>query len=487
MLNSLRSFRIAQVGSWRLSPRLNLIVDVTGVLLLVAAPFWLHELFGIYEENTSISFFAAASTVVLILVIDSVLILHVTRSHPSLRRLMATSMLAKVAAAGLYISTTVRLYHYAADMAHYVWNAEGYATTFQQTGALTIPDPLLGTNFISFLLQCLFVVTGISLPVAMIIFASLSFWGTYFIYRAFSISFPESKRFDLLATLIFLLPSCVFWTASIGKDAVVMLGLGVATLGFAKLHHRAGVPGYLFLAAGLAIVMTVRPHMAGIVAIAMIFPYLFGPNRTGLSGVAIKAFGIPALVTLTWFLVAKGATYAEIQDFSESRSTLVHLAASNAALGGSTYGGSLTARLALAPFLLIRPFPFEVYNFQAAFASLEGLGLLAMFWRRRKILYQSLRHIRSSPFAMFLVLYTVEFTIIYAAATTNFGLLNRQRVMLIPFTVMLFLGDSRSEQHLVSLPPHFLRSRRPMPMRGKRSPVTRDLIAKSSSANPVDF
>jgi hypothetical protein len=487
MLNSLPSVRVAQMGPWRLSPRLSLIVNVTGVMLLVTAAFWLHELFGIYEETTSISFFAAASTVVLILVIDSVLILHITRSHPSLRRLMLTGMLAKVAAAGLYISMAVRLYNYAADMAHYFWNAQEYAITYQQTGVLTLPDPLLGTNFVSFLSQCLFVVTGISLPVAMIVFASLSFWGTYFVYRAFSISFPESRRFDLLATLIFLLPSCVFWTASISKDAVVLLGSGVATYGFARLHQRWGVPGYLFLVAGLAIVMTVRPHMAGVVAIAMIFPYCFGANRIGLSGVAIKALGIPALVALTWLLVAKGATYAEIQDFSESKSTLAHVAKSNATLGGSTYGGSMAERLALAPFLLIRPFPFEVHNFQAAFASLEGLGLLAIFWRRRRILYQLLRHIRSSPFAMFLVLYTVEFTIIYAAATTNFGLLNRQRVMLIPFTIMLFLGDSRSEQHLASLPPHFFGSRRPMPMPGMRSPVTRDLVTRASSANTVDL
>ena len=75
-----------------------------------------------------------------------------------------------------------------------------------------------------------------------------------------------------------------------------------------------------------------------------------------------------------------------------------------------------------------------------------------MFVRRRKVLYRTLSRIRSNPFAMFLVLYTIEFTIIYAAATTNFGLLNRQRVMLMPFTFMLFLGDSRWDPQPVSLP-----------------------------------
>jgi hypothetical protein len=48
--------------------------------------------------------------------------------------------------------------------------------------------------------------------------------------------------------------------------------------------------------------------------------------------------------------------------------------------------------------------------------------------------------LRSNPFLLFLVLYALEFTLIFAAATSNFGLLNRQRVMLLPFALMLFLG-----------------------------------------------
>jgi hypothetical protein len=45
----------------------------------------------------------------------------------------------------------------------------------------------------------------------------------------------------------------------------------------------------------------------------------------------------------------------------------------------------------------------------------------------------------------------MEFTIVFAAATTNFGLLNRQRVMLLPFAIMLFLGDSRAARNVASV------------------------------------
>jgi hypothetical protein len=450
MTNSLRSSRVPEGGAWRLSPRLSLIVNVAGVLLLVSAPFWLFELFAVYEDM-SMSVFAAASTVALIISLNCILILHCTRRHPSLRRLMVVGMLAKMAAAGLYVTMVVLVYNYDADMAHYFHAAQDLATTFVQTGILTVPDPLWGTNFPSFLAQCIFVVTGISLPVAMVIFASLSFWGAYFIYRAFCIGFPDATRFDMVAILTFLLPSCVFWTASISKDAIVMLGAGIATYGFARVHRRVDLQGYVLLVTGLTVIMTVRPHMAGIMAVAFIFPYLFAANRTGMSGLALKVFGVPALVGLTWLFVSRAEIYVDMSDFSEGKSAIMQIARSNTEIGGSTYGGSLRSRLAMAPFLLVRPFPFEVHNFQAALASLEGLLLLVMFVRQRKVLYRTLGQIRSNPFAMFLALFAVEFTIIYAGATTNFGLLNRQRVMLLPFAIMLFLGDSRAARNVASV------------------------------------
>jgi hypothetical protein len=478
MFNSQIS-RITESASWRLSPRLSLVVNLAAVLLLVTAPFWLFELFGVYDERIATSLFASASIVALIMSFNYVLVMHCTRRHPSLRRLMSVGLLAKLAATGLYITMVVRVYSYSADMTHYYYTAQGMANSYFQTGMLTVPSPLFGTDFPPFIAQCVFVVTGISLPVAMVIFASVSFWGAYFLYRAFCIGFPDATRFDMLATLAFLLPSCVFWTASLSKDAIVMLGAGVATYGFARVHHRVGLQGYVLLVTGLGIIMSVRPHMSGIVALAFIFPHVFGANRTGMSGLALKVVGIPALVVLTWLFVSRAATYVEMRDFSEGKAAVMQIARSNAAMGASTYGGSLGSRMVLAPFLLVRPFPFEVHNVQAALASLEGLFVLGLFVRRRKVLYRTLGRIRSNPFAMFLALYTIEFTIIYAAATTNFGLLNRQRVMLLPFTLMLFLSDSRLDlPQVISLPIRTLRFRRRRLTVGNRagigSPATGD-------------
>ena len=126
MFKSLPAFRMPEVAPWRLSPRLNLTVNVIGVLLLVSAPFWLYELFGIYDEELPISLFVSGSTVALILALDYVLILHCSRRHPSLRRLMAVGLLAKMAAAGLYITMVVRVYSYSADLTSLLLRGAGY-------------------------------------------------------------------------------------------------------------------------------------------------------------------------------------------------------------------------------------------------------------------------------------------------------------------------------------------------------------------------
>ena len=125
-------------------------------------------------------------------------------------------------------------------MAHYFNQSQTMASTQVQTGVLTVPDPLWGTNFVSFLAQCLFIVTGSSLTIGVVFFAFLAFWGSYLFYRAFCIAVPNVACTQEWPMLIFLLPSCVFWTASISKDAVVMLGAGMVAYGFSWLNNRLG-------------------------------------------------------------------------------------------------------------------------------------------------------------------------------------------------------------------------------------------------------
>ena len=259
-----------------LSPRANMTLNLIGAALVISAPFWLRELFFSYEEQLPLPLPTVIVVMLIMVGFNFALLLFVTRSRPSLRRIMSVALLAKLAAGGLYVMMVVRVYHYVADMAHYFTLSQTMTSTYVQTGVLTVPDPLLGTNFVSFLTQCLFIVTGPSVAIGVVFFALLAFWGAYLLYRSCCIALPNAVYSQALPMLIFFLPSIAFWTASISKDAIVMFGAGMVAYGFAWLNNRLGLRGYLVLAGGMFVVTTVRPHMAGLMALAVIFPYVFG-------------------------------------------------------------------------------------------------------------------------------------------------------------------------------------------------------------------
>ena len=67
------------------------------------------------------------------------------------------------------------------------------------------------------------------------------------------------------AALCALAPSLVYWPSSIGKEALMILGIGIATFGIAKFFSTGAVLWPLVMtAAALAFTGAIRPHIVGI-------------------------------------------------------------------------------------------------------------------------------------------------------------------------------------------------------------------------------
>ena len=58
-----------------------------------------------------------------------------------------------------------------------------------------------------------------------------------------------------------------------------------------------------------------------------------------------------------------------------------------------------------------------------------------------------IRRWKIDSFAAFLLVYTAQFSIIFAGAMSNFGLLARQRVMLMPFAIMMLTASLAERKH----------------------------------------
>src|SRR5205085_8205192 len=119
-------------------------------------------------------------------------------------------------------------------------------------------------------------------------------------------------------------------------------------------------------------------------------------------------------------------------------------------------GGSLAARVLMAPFIFFRPFPWEVHNFGALLAAAEGLFIAIFAWRRRSIVGRALWDPATRVFAAFATLFALEFAVTFAAAVSNLGLLSRQRIIALPLLLMVLCAQNiavaKAPQDFVSPP-----------------------------------
>ncbi|MGH8939164.1 MAG: hypothetical protein ACRDV2_07425, partial [Actinomycetes bacterium] len=163
-----------------------------------------------------------------------------------------------------------------------------------------------GTKVVSSLTGGVYAVTGPTLIGGFLVFSWLGFWGLVLCYRSARIAVPslEAKRY---AALIFFLPSMAFWPSSIGKEAVITLGLGLTLYGAARVFARERL-GLLAVSGGLTICYLVRPHIAALLAGSFVVGFLLRPTRrrTALSPV-LKLGGAVVVSLAGLYVIAKAA------------------------------------------------------------------------------------------------------------------------------------------------------------------------------------
>lgn len=146
----------------------------------------------------------------------------------------------------------------------------------RQDGLLSFWDLLptgTGTPFVEDVVAVTYAIMGPTQMGGFVLFGIFGYVGVLCFVKAAAIAIPglATMRYAVLCALA---PSLAYWPSSIGKEALMMLGLGIATLGVAKFFATGAIAGPLLITvAGLAFTSGVRPHMAAMWA-AGIFPAL---------------------------------------------------------------------------------------------------------------------------------------------------------------------------------------------------------------------
>ncbi len=136
----------------------------------------------------------------------------------------------------------------AADASVYFrWGVE-YAEYFSRFDFSPLFDPYLwrspnwlGTNFVGYPTGLIASLVGPSWYGVFFAFGLLSAVGIAAYAVAYRRSFP-GVPFAAYWAWVFLMPSLWFWPSSIGKEALMLVGLGVATLGYAGRDGRPNWP-----------------------------------------------------------------------------------------------------------------------------------------------------------------------------------------------------------------------------------------------------
>jgi hypothetical protein len=269
-----------------------------------------------------------------------------------------------------------------------------------------------------------------------VVFSFMSFWALVFFVRAHH-SANRGVDGRSYVMLVLLWPSLWFWPCSVGKEAVVLLGAGLATWGYVGRNERIR---WLPAALGIGIIFAIRPHVATVFVASAVFAEWVG-RRGWTFGRVLQALVIAAILLFVGIRSAQelglGAMDLEgAREFMAQRSQLTEK-------GGSNIGAGATGLLAVPMAfinILMRPFVFEAHNAQALLSGLEMMFFWALVFVRRKRIVAALRGWRHNRMLRFALPMSALYILMIGLTFSNLGIIARQRVLVLPFLFAILIG-----------------------------------------------
>lgn len=290
-----------------------------------------------------------------------------------------------------------------------------------------------GTNFVGFPSGFTLALIGPSPRGQFLFFSLFSFVGLVGFAIAFARAFPWADKLSYYFW-IFVFPALWFWPSSTGKESLVLMGLGLFVWGYVGKNNRVS---WFILLLGLALTFAVRPQIVAVIGLALILGYWLGtPNILSppklAQGLAIFLIGMGvmyySLGTLGMGLDAEDVT--EYIEYYQGRNIT--------ATGGITdQRGVGLAGVPLSVInTLFRPFAWEVRNITQLVSAMEILLLWGLVYWKRRNLKNAIKYWRGNKLLRFALPFFVIYVILIGMATSNMGLLARQRIFIFPFIFM---------------------------------------------------
>ena len=326
----------------------------------------------------------------------------------------------------LHLMATVTSFIY--DLSHDA-DAKGYY--FDPYGLSAKPFSF-GTVFLVKSVQGMRATIGGSYFEYFLLFQSIGFIGIVLLSRIISdirlnTNLPDTKW----AILVLFLPSMHFWTSAIGKDAPLFLATSMTAWAILRFSSR-----WFWFALSLLIMTTLRMHIAFVAVISLMLS-LFLDKRYDL-GPRLLFFAI-ALISSGFIIRTMGSKFGfsasnpnSVVDFISSvRNSHDFLSGSN-----TSVSGGFVVRLFS---LLFRPFFIDSPNAFGLISSMENVFFLVSSYLVLTNIRSFVKWFQRYMSSKYFICFTIVLTVLLAMVYYNVGLGLRQRVMVYPTLLPIFV------------------------------------------------
>ncbi|WP_201588682.1 hypothetical protein [Psychrobacter pulmonis] len=242
----------------------------------------------------------------------------------------------------------------------------------------------------------------------------------------------KSKFLKRLGTIIIFLPSVSFWSSAIGKDAISFLAMGLALWAALQLNKRLWL-----MVLAIVLMLIVRPHMAGMMIIALAMSVMFDKKSSPLKRISLGAVAIAGAAAMVPFALE----YAGVSDPNSSEALMDYVEnrqSYNMEGGGGVDIANMSLPMQLFTYMF-RPIIFEARSITALAAAIDNLILLYLFIVG---LYALIKK-RSQNFTenrKFMWVYVILAWVVLAMTTANLGIAIRQKWMFAPMLIFLLIS-----------------------------------------------
>jgi len=288
-----------------------------------------------------------------------------------------------------------------------------------------------GTQALRYVTGVVLTFAGPSMRGAFLVFSLAAFAGLVCTILAFRRS-NMAASMRQAALLLFFWPTLWFWPSSIGKEAVLLLAVGLVTLGYVGRAERIH---WLTMVSGLALAMVIRPHLAGVLAVSICVAEWTSRDWTFRRVAQSIVASAAALWLLTSALDLVGLGGADL----DSMQAFVAHTAQQTHQGGSSFERASPAFAVPMAFfnMLCRPFITEANSPMAFVSSLEMMAFWLLVFRHGRRLRSVLQSWRSNRLLRFAIPFALLYILMLGITFQNAGIIARQRALVMPVLLSL--------------------------------------------------